>query len=224
MVCSKCGEKAAYEAQEKCSSCEQVFSVTETPIASTPSPSSSPDAPSRAIDPKWVVALLVLAALAYVARLYLQSNPEATMWVSPFSAGGRIRNPCFLEGEVVDIYRLTPVEGARIAFDPKFASVTDAAGKFSVRVKADRPYAPHFVHSDYLGLHLDGFSRDWREATLEQRVAAVKMAESHSLEQNSQVLRTIEYRCKRGEARTFNYALIPVNLTDEERIRFAAKP
>lgn len=232
MVCPKCGEKAAYEAQEKCAACRQVFStwkpgggaaVAQAPVSAAAPSGASPDPPRR-LDLRWMVAALLLLSVGYVARLALEAAPEMTMWLSPFAAGGRIKNPCFLEGEVVDIYRLTPVEGARIAFDPKFASVTDAAGKFSVRVKADQAYAPHFVHNDYRSLHLDGFSRDWRQATLQQRQAAVRVAETYAAEQNSQVLRTIEYRCKRGEARTFNYALIPVNLTDEERVRFLATP
>ncbi|MBI5200083.1 MAG: hypothetical protein HY925_00725 [Elusimicrobia bacterium] len=223
MVCPKCNAKAAYEAQEKCDACGSVFEIAQTPQAA-PVPLGSPDAPRSPIWTRLAIALAVLLPLGYLGSLLLQSKPELTMWLSPFAPGGSVKNPCFLAGEVVDIYRLTPIEGARIAFDPKFASVTDKEGKFTVRVKADRAYAPHFLHNDYLPLHIDGFSRDWREATLEQRQAAVRMTEEHARELNPQVLRTGEYRCKRGETRTFNYALIPNNVTDEERIRYTAKP
>ncbi|MBI4345554.1 MAG: hypothetical protein HY553_01785 [Elusimicrobia bacterium] len=229
MVCPKCGEKAAYEAQEACTSCRLVFSTwkpgggataTEAPVAAKPLPVPEPSAPW--VDWRLVAGLVAVLAAAFALRGL--GAAKLFVYLSPGAPGGRVKNPCNIEGEVVDIYRLTPVEGARIVFDPKFASVTDADGRFSVRVKAEQAYVPIFTHSAYHEAHIDGFSRDWREATEGQRVHAVRAAEARAAETDPRVPRAAQYKCRRSESRVYNFALIPRELTDEERARFAAIP
>lgn len=229
MVCPRCGEKAAYEAQGECASCRLVFSTwkpgggataLEAPVAARPLPVGAP--PSVRVDWRLVVALVAALAGAYALRNL--GTAKLFVFLSPGAAGGRVKNPCDIEGEVVDIYRLTPVEGARIAFDPKFASVTDAEGRFSVRVRADQAYTPLFRHSAYRDGHIDGFSRDWREATLEERVHAVRATQARAALDDPRVPLAAGYKCRRTESRVYNFALIPLDLTDEERTRYADVP
>lgn len=211
MECPKCGQRAGFEAQESCDGCGLVFSkwrpgggaiATENPaLKAAPRASESSGVSLESI-------LLFLSVSAYYAVRVMGAEGKEereSIELSPEKPGGAVKNPCYLEGEVLDIHSLAPVAGAQIAFDPRFASVTDDVGRYQARVTAGQAYTVTFTHNEYWLVPIDGFSRDWRGASLEQREAAARLAVAKAEAGVSGP--SGEYRCEKGATAVYNFGL-----------------
>lgn len=214
MVCPKCGQKAGFEAQESCDSCGLVFSKWRPGGAAMPTEGIAVSAPAPAPQPSGLsletillFVLFVSISGYYAVRASRASGDESeSIELSPEKPGGSVKNPCHLEGEVVDIDSLAPVAGAQLAFDPRFASVTDENGRYRARVTAGKTYTVTFVHNEYLVVPIDGFSREWREASAEQRSSAARLAAAKA--EAGATGPSGEYRCEKGATVVYNFGLV----------------
>lgn len=216
MTCPKCGTRAGYEAQPSCETCGQVFSEWKAGGVAVPTtvevkaPAAAP-APTRSIhlETALLFGLLLSVAAFYFGRSKGGGAEERpSIELARDEAGGAVKDPCYLEGEVLDIHTLAPVVGARIAFDPRFAGVTGEDGRYKVRATAASQYSAEFVHADYLPVHIDGFARDWRFSSIEARKAAARGAAARAQEAGNPPAAG-QYGCKSGETTTYNFALVP---------------
>ncbi|MBI4424848.1 MAG: hypothetical protein HY554_14040 [Elusimicrobia bacterium] len=230
MKCPNCGLESP-DAEADCRRCGLVFAKWRAAAASASASAAGPRAQGTDEAPISLETLLLFALLLSVAAWYFlhgraggrpQALPDGAVQPREASAaGGAVENPCILEGEVLDVYRLRPVVGARVFFRPRFAGVTDGRGRYEVRVTAGSGYWAEFSHGDYQPNFAAGFSRNWREAPWDQRVRAARTV-LLEIERGEGPSKAADYACDSGRRKAFNFALLPKELSDEEKGRIAA--
>lgn len=231
MKCPNC-RLENQETEAECKRCGLIFAKWRAASSGVgPTPSAPREAAADAA-PVALETLLLFALFLSVAGWYFihgrrpaaEARAETAAEVQTMGAGaasGGVENPCLLEGEVLDIYRLRPVIGSRVFFRPKFAGITDGRGRYEVRVTAGSGYAAEFAHGDYQPNFVAGFARNWREAPWDQRVRAARTV-LLELERGEGPSKAADFSCEPGRRGTFNFALIPKDVTDEERERISA--
>lgn len=205
MKCPNCNREAA-DTEEECT-CGLVLTKWRNPpkaAAPAPAPAARPAAPAPAADGgNSLTGLLVVGALLIGAVWYSLHGSADDASDQGGSASVAGTQNCAFSGEVVDIYSLEGVRGARVDFGPKAVRQTDASGHYWIRVKPSRKYNVAVAQPKYLPEYIEGFGRDWREAPLDQRVHAARAASdgtAHDLE---------NFECSAGDERIFNFALVP---------------
>lgn len=228
MKCPNCSKDASDDADE-CLNCGFILAKWRAAQAAgasgaTMGSATAVEAPARVASGSEGVSMetLALFGLLLLAFGYYWFFERAG---APYSGPNRVvgRNECAFSGEVLDLYRLQPVGGVRVNLTPRAVAVTDADGKFFVKVKPGKPYAVELAHARFRPGYVEGFGRDWREAPWEQRVRAARpMVEAQAAADPAAPAaapsaRPAELDCDPGQERVFNFALVPLTVTGDEQ-------
>lgn len=154
--------------------------------------------------------LLLFGLFLSVALYYFVFKPRAG------GEGAVSRGKCAVSGEVLDIYKLQPVSGVRLVFGPRSQAMTDGFGKYIATLSPGATHQALLSHGQYKPAPIEGFGRDWREATFEQRVRAARVAEALAAAPSGAPAGA-ELKCTAGEEQVFNFALVPLSVGTDEK-------